>query len=367
MRNNPGQNNQNNRNFIRIPLFSQNMVIQNIRPIIRGQFLNINFGNLGQFINTQNQNGHIEIVPIPQQFGQEVPPPDEFFTSSSVPIKLKFQLDQGINFFRDKNFLKAFKCFEVAFKEEPLGVFQANMALCYKKNNLWKQSLKHINIAISLSPNNHKYLRLAGHLYFDYFRNFEDIKNGLKALEAFARAFEIEPSQKNKENYLEIRKSLYIFKSIQNKKDRNELENYLSAKEEILNGDSKTKEGLERLKRSKILTQENVSKFLKEQYHNSNQTVHNFYLDVIGLETLKEPLVTPSGNSFEKSTLMEHCKTSGHIDPVSRKKFKDTTILASNKNLEEAILNFHLKHPWIFRKDFNDNEFEDSWKFAYFH
>jgi len=62
---------------------------------------------------------------------------------------------------------------------------------------------------------------------------------------------------------------------------------------------------------------------------------------------IKNPLLTPDGISYEKEALMEHCKSQGGFDPVTRNSFENQTLI-NNKALQTAIESFLEKEPWAF-------------------
>ena len=65
----------------------------------------------------------------------------------------------------------------------------------------------------------------------------------------------------------------------------------------------------------------------------------------ISFELMTNPVITPSGRSYERSTIEEHLRTVGTFDPVTRKPMT-TEDLVPNLALKEAIEAFRNENPW---------------------
>ena len=60
-----------------------------------------------------------------------------------------------------------------------------------------------------------------------------------------------------------------------------------------------------------------------------------------------EPVVTPDGITYEKSTLLEHLNKVGKFDPVSRRSLEPGQ-LVPNLALKEAIGAYLESAPWAY-------------------
>jgi hypothetical protein len=45
---------------------------------------------------------------------------------------------------------------------------------------------------------------------------------------------------------------------------------------------------------------------------------HDFEIDMLLLQVFRDPVITPSGFSYERSALLEHLSRVGKFDPISR-------------------------------------------------
>lgn len=276
--------------------------------------------------------------------------------------------------YRAKNFQKAIVYFKKAFIEKPLAVTKANIALCYKHCKLINDSLQNIEVAIEMDDSKDTYFRFKGQLLFDIFKNSHEEEIGIQALESFQIAQELNFSKQNKFNYLVMRKALFFFKLADIKKEEEDLIKYLcdsSTTPAILNSENNVVAN--ETDPQVHLSEENVKFYLKYKGDNKNKKknfysnqIPSFFNDVISMEPLENPVVTPSGNTYEKKSIIQHCRTSGCTDPITRKNFDSTDNLIPNKTLERAIYQFYLKNPTAFQEDLNDQEDPEFWKFAQF-
>ncbi|EFJ41795.1 hypothetical protein VOLCADRAFT_67840 [Volvox carteri f. nagariensis] len=63
------------------------------------------------------------------------------------------------------------------------------------------------------------------------------------------------------------------------------------------------------------------------------------------MEIFRDPVVVPSGRSYERSALLEHLKKVGRFDPISRQPLSEEQ-LVPNVSLRAAIELYLEEHPW---------------------
>ncbi|KAF6259432.1 hypothetical protein COO60DRAFT_1513300 [Scenedesmus sp. NREL 46B-D3] len=63
------------------------------------------------------------------------------------------------------------------------------------------------------------------------------------------------------------------------------------------------------------------------------------------MEVFREPVITPSGCSFERSALLEHLSKVGKFDPISRQPMDESDIIP-NIGLRNATQQYLDEHPW---------------------
>ncbi|KAG2427142.1 hypothetical protein HXX76_012652 [Chlamydomonas incerta] len=64
------------------------------------------------------------------------------------------------------------------------------------------------------------------------------------------------------------------------------------------------------------------------------------------MEIFRDPVVAPSGRSYERSALQEHLKKVGKFDPITRQPIAGEEALVANVSLRAAIELFLEEHPW---------------------
>ncbi|KAK9824312.1 hypothetical protein WJX72_009356 [[Myrmecia] bisecta] len=69
------------------------------------------------------------------------------------------------------------------------------------------------------------------------------------------------------------------------------------------------------------------------------------YVCPLTMECFREPAVTPSGLSYERSSLREHLKKVGQFDPVTRKPMRESDMY-SNHSLRSATRQYLDDNPW---------------------
>lgn len=66
----------------------------------------------------------------------------------------------------------------------------------------------------------------------------------------------------------------------------------------------------------------------------------------ISFEVMSDPVITPSGVTFDRASLQEHFAAVGHFDPMSREPLTESQLIA-NRAIKEAIDDFVAENPWV--------------------
>jgi len=67
----------------------------------------------------------------------------------------------------------------------------------------------------------------------------------------------------------------------------------------------------------------------------------------ISMELMRDPVVTPSGNTFDRKMLISHIRENGPIDPVSRQHMT-ADMLIPNLAMKSLIQEHFDRHPWAY-------------------
>lgn len=65
----------------------------------------------------------------------------------------------------------------------------------------------------------------------------------------------------------------------------------------------------------------------------------------ISFEILKDPVITPSGITYDRKDIEEHLQRVGHFDPVTRKKLTSEELIP-NLSMKEVVDAFLLENEW---------------------
>ena len=73
--------------------------------------------------------------------------------------------------------------------------------------------------------------------------------------------------------------------------------------------------------------------------------VPDFLCGKISFELLRDPVVTPSGVTYDRKDILEHLQRVGHFDPVSRAPLT-TDQLIPNLAMKDVVDHFLQENPW---------------------
>ncbi|CAN6981848.1 unnamed protein product [Brassica oleracea var. botrytis] len=70
----------------------------------------------------------------------------------------------------------------------------------------------------------------------------------------------------------------------------------------------------------------------------------------ITLEIFRDPVISPSGVTYERAAILEHINKVGKFDPITREKL-DPSKLVPNLAIKEAVASYLEKHVWVYKVD----------------
>ncbi|XP_044494735.1 E3 ubiquitin-protein ligase CHIP [Mangifera indica] len=68
----------------------------------------------------------------------------------------------------------------------------------------------------------------------------------------------------------------------------------------------------------------------------------------ITLDILRDPVITPSGVTYERAVILEHLQKVGNFDPITREPLKESQLIP-NLGIKEAVHAFLDKHGWAYK------------------
>ncbi|XP_043804911.1 E3 ubiquitin-protein ligase CHIP isoform X5 [Manihot esculenta] len=70
----------------------------------------------------------------------------------------------------------------------------------------------------------------------------------------------------------------------------------------------------------------------------------------ITLDIFRDPVITPSGVTYERAVILDHLKKVGKFDPITREPL-DPSQLIPNLAIKEAVQAYLRKHGWAYKMD----------------
>uniref|UniRef100_A0A7S4BIQ1 E3 ubiquitin-protein ligase CHIP n=1 Tax=Chrysotila carterae TaxID=13221 RepID=A0A7S4BIQ1_CHRCT len=254
---------------------------------------------------------------------------------------------QGNDAFSKGKIGAAIDAYSEAICLEPSNaVYRTNRALCHQKKGSWQKVIDDCDEALKLDSTSVKAHYLLGAAAVELLH----FALGIKAL---TRALELcrETTVSYKEDIL---KALLLARRRQWESKRQVSMGALERCEELLP---------ELLTRSFAENELESEEELHEMHEalaealellRSRRAAHrvpDHFCCSISMELMLDPVITPSGVTFERSALREHLDKVGPFDPVTRRQLSIEQV-APNLALKAAIDEYVLERPWAYLSDF---------------
>ena len=228
--------------------------------------------------------------------------------------------EKGNEEFKKENFRGAIEIYTQAIviiikqvSNDP-NILYSNRAQCFRKLGMWKECYEDSLVAIEMNEMNIKAQMLCGQALLELGKTEKSlvmIENGLKRL---TRAYSLCSSQNKRSfekdilTYLNRGKKLMWYK----KREIEDIE-----KKELVS----IVENLEANNRNSLETQKQANLELLKTIlfeKEPERAIPEFMADPITKKIMKDPVIIPSGNSYERETLESFMKINGCIDPTNR-------------------------------------------------
>jgi len=267
--------------------------------------------------------------------------------------------EQGNKFFNANKFDSAIESYSKAIALNPnIPTYYTNRALCYMKNNRFPQAVQDARAALdrdSTLVKGHFYL---GSSLLELDKTDESIKHLQTAFELAKKdpgsyyddtiASKLRLARKKKWNVQEekriqqeIEMQTYINRLILEDRDR---------RMEALKGDSADYDevsgelALLEKEADKSISDVNAL-FAKVDERRAKRDVPDYLCGKISFELLRDPVITPSGITYDRKDITEHLERVGHFDPVTRTKLTQD-MLIPNYAMKEVVDDFVSNNEW---------------------
>lgn len=248
------------------------------------------------------------------------------------------------------------------------SVYYSNRALCYFKLGIWNQAISDCKNAIELDPNSLKAHFFLGESYAEQER-FDEALRHLHRSQELAReqnlnfgddiAFQIRLIKRRRCNKIEksneeLEQELKPYLIDLMKRDRDAK---LAALNESLQSNSSSSSNVDaKQARFDATTTEINSKYetycekLQSMFdmldlHRQRRDVPDYLCGKISFEIMQDPVITPSGITYDRPDIEEHLKRVGHFDPVTRQPLKQDQMIP-NLVMKEVIDAYLRENEW---------------------
>ncbi|XP_066139792.1 E3 ubiquitin-protein ligase CHIP [Euwallacea fornicatus] len=277
---------------------------------------------------------------------------------STVNLSDKELKEQGNRLYNLRKYEDAINCYSKAIIKNPdIAHYFTNRALCYLKLLKWDNACTDCRRALDMDPNLVKGHFFLGQALYELTNLDEAIKHLQRALDlskeqklnfgddiaaqlraARKKRFSI---QEDKRISQEIELQTYLNKLLTEDKERQI--DKIRMEESDNNVRSNRISGIE--EKCDFYLNEVNSLFQKVDDRRRKREVPDHLCGKISFEILQEPVITPSGITYDKKDLEEHLQRVGHFDPVTRVKLT-TDQLIPNFAMKEVVDAFLAENEW---------------------
>lgn len=265
---------------------------------------------------------------------------------------------EGNNLFAQRKYEGAIKLYTKAInKSSNNAVFYTNRALCYLKLQKWEDVISDCKTALD-----HDTQSVKGHFFFGDAQmelgNYDEAIVMLKQAQMLAKQQKLNFGDDIEAVLRSAKKKRWD--KLENKRISQEIE-LLSYLENLVERDktaqfenlSQTTDGENEEKQRKNIN-DKFEERLKElrlifaqiDERRKRREVPDFMCGKISFEIMKDPVITPSGITYDRKDIEEHLQRVGHFDPVTRQNLKASELIP-NLAMAEVIDKFIQENGWV--------------------
>lgn len=262
--------------------------------------------------------------------------------------------EQGNRLFASRNYDEAIRSYTEAIIKNPgSSTFYTNRALCYLKQKKWPQAITDCQHAIEIDGKSVK-----GHFFLA--QAYLEHQNYDEAIANFKQAQELAKEQK-----LNFGDDITAALRTAKRKRWNLLEEKRIEQEVSLEKYLKELVMADREKQLKLSEQNNPTeddaKKIDESMNKRIAQVTDLFQQLddrrkkrevpdqlcgkISFEVMREPVIAPSGITYDKKDIIEHLQRVGHFDPITRAELRASQLIP-NLAMKEVIDDFLEKNGW---------------------
>ncbi|XP_071512386.1 E3 ubiquitin-protein ligase CHIP isoform X1 [Panulirus ornatus] len=267
--------------------------------------------------------------------------------------------NRGNKLFSVRKFDEAIKCYTDAISKKPsVAVYYTNRALCNLKLKRWELVCQDCRTALEIDPTLVKAHFFLGQALLEV-DNFDESIKHLQRAQDLAKeqkvnygddiACMIRVTRKRRFNVAEekriaqeIELQTYLNRLILEDRDRQIDE----VRRKYEDDEEKSQEEVMRIEQQtdNCITEVNTM-FARLDERRRKREVPDYLCGKISFEILRDPVVTPSGITYDRRDIEEHLQRVGHFDPITR---TDLTVdqLIPNLAMKEVVDSFLTENEW---------------------
>ncbi|KAE8671163.1 E3 ubiquitin-protein ligase CHIP [Hibiscus syriacus] len=273
----------------------------------------------------------------------------------SAAAKQAEQLRKDGNiYFKKDRFAAAIDAYTEAITLCPnVPVYWTNRALCHRKRNDWSRLEEDCRRAIQLDHSSFKAHYMLGLAFLKKKELDEGVKELQKALDlgrgANPKGYMVD------EIWQELAKAKYLLWEHASSKRSWELQSLMEACETALREkyflDDQPEGFLDEAGVSHIKQLDALRRvFRKVGEADIPGEVPDHLCCKITFDIFRDPVITPSGVTYERAVILEHLQKVGKFDPITREPL-DQSQLFPNLAIKEAVQAYLDKHGWAYKMD----------------
>lgn len=259
----------------------------------------------------------------------------------------------GNIYFKKDRFNAAIDAYTEAITLCPnVPIYWTNRALCHLKRNNWIRVEEDCRKAIQLDHNSFKAHYMLGLGLLQKEEYAEGVKELEKALDlgrgANPKSYIVE------EIWQELSKARYMVWEHESTKRSWDLQNLKEACETALEEKysqaiTQTEGFLDEVIDSSSKQLEALGEVFRKAAEADTPTdVPDYLCCKITLDIFRDPVITPSGFTYERGVILEHIQKVGQFDPITREQLYESQ-LVPNLAIKEAVQAYLDKHGWAYR------------------
>lgn len=278
---------------------------------------------------------------------------------STANLSDKELKDQGNRLFSLRKYEDAVSCYTKAIIKNPnMPTYFTNRALCHLKMKRWEASCQDCRRALDMDAN-----LVKGHFFLGQalleMDNYDEAIKHLQRANDLAREQKLNFGDDIASQLRAARKKRWNVQEEKRIAQEIELQSYLNR---LIRED--TERHIERLRQENGNNEDDVQDKiieLEQQCDNNTSELNSIFAKVddrrrkrdvpdylcgkISFEILRDPVITPSGITYERKDIEEHLQRVGHFDPVTRVKLTQDQLIP-NFAMKEVVDAFLQENEW---------------------